>query len=1002
MFQIYSNKTTRIPNVVIYYSKKALFVLVIFSILSGYLINIVVNEKDQKHFIPNWENANWITPQTESTSGYFRYSLILQEPVIHANITLSATEEFVLTVNEKIIKRKKLLLNNISGIFDISKHLQPGKNVIAINVTRHTKGTIPAIIAKINWQDSSNNTKSVYTNENWISNYINENNPNHLLSWSDINYNDLNWEKSRKLLFSSMDTSYPVNTAPSIYKLFPTGQWISGDTVSNYTIFNRKLYLDTNQVNSAWLGVSANGDYSLSINNVLVTTEESSLRRMDLINITPFISRGNNVINIKVVTNTSIPKLLASGVVLLDDSNLFFSSDRKWSIVKINKDDNFLNTTSLIPSNTPALNSLEISTPDEISIINANRISIYSGIILLITLMFYYYFIRYNSCSNKNLNISALIPAYLSPYINISLLFISLILIKNSYPVFESYNFILYSLVIALFTLFFYKSIIIFELSKTEKITNITKNTINLFSNEKVCFLTIILIASLAFSLRIWTLGDQSFFQDESTILQFTHGLIEKGYPFLYRDIDERLMVTYELMPYMIAASITLFGDSEFAARLPSVFFSMGTLALIIYISQRWYNQKVALLAALLYAITPWAIFWAQNCFYPAQIQFFALASTYFFIKLLKSDNEKVRDWYLLALFFCCTYLTWEGSGLLLLVYGFMWLPSNRWDWFKNTHFWLTMIIVGSVVFTQLYLRTMQSDPFLLIGSGKANITTPQLAFTLPDFDPFYYLDNIFLSEQYLLLSCFFVIGFIFFLTERNFKQPYFFVLLTIATYTLFLPVTAIRYVYFVLPFFLTGISATTIKIFEISFSGNISLFTVNSINKFTQYIVIILLFLSAGSYFFKPGELSKDEMNIPTAWEIRNDIQSTDYRGIINELEKRYRTEDIVITRAPFLLDEYSEIKGNFSIQSLLTTLVVYGIRDNDPFYRDKWKGNPVLRNIQELEDILYRNKRVWLLAAPTGTFLKSLDTKVLEFIDQNFILKAETDHAKLYLWEK
>lgn len=1008
MIHIYSTKKTRnienIENIenINYFSKNSLFLLIIFSIFIGYLVNSVINEKDHKHFFPHWENANWITPQAKSTSAYFRYSFTLQELVTHANILLSATEEYTLTVNGKDIQRNKFLSNNISGVFDISKNLLQGKNVIAINVNRHSKGTIPAIIAKIQWQNSNNNTEHIVTDENWVSTHLDEKHSNNILSWSDINYNDLNWGKSKKLNSTSMDTSYPIIIDPYIYELLPNGQWISDIKGSSYTIFNRNISLDKSKLDSAWLGVSTNGEYSLTINDILLTIKESSPKQMDIINISPFVRDGNNIISIKVTANATIPKLLASGVVISGDSNLFFSSNSKWNIDKINKDENILNTAPLTRQNTPTLKPLGISTPDDIKLININKTSIYVTITLFVTLILYYFFNLYNSSLNNKLNIRSLIAIYLSPYINITFIFISIILIINSYPFFENNTFKFYSLIISVLVLLFYKAIILIELSKTDKTANIVNTAHDLFSHNKVYTFSILTIILLAFLLRTWTLGDQSFFQDESTILQFTHGLIEKGYPFLDRDLDERLMVTYELMPYLIAVSITLFGESEFTARLPSVFFSMGTLALIIFIGKLWFNRKIALLAALLYAITPWAIFWAQNCFYPSQIQFFALTATYFFIKLLKSDHAKVSDWYLLALFFCCTYLTWEGSGLLLLVYGFMWLPSNRWGWFKNTHFWIMMIIVGTVVFSQLYHRTMLSEPFLSIGSGNANISTPQFAFTLPGYDPFYYLDNIFFSQQYFLFTCFFLIGFIFFLKERNFKEPYFFVLFTIATYTLLLPATAIRYVYVVLPFFLIGIAASTIKIFEITFPKNITLFTVGTINKFTQIVIVCLLILSARSYFFKPDGLSKDEINISSVWEIRNDIQSTDYRGVIRELEKHYKPNDIVITRAPFLLDQYSEIKGHYSIQSLLTTLVIYGVRENDPFYRDKWKGNPVLRNLQELEDILYSNNRVWLLVVPTGTFLKSLDSKVLDFIKHNFMLKAESDHARLYLWEK
>lgn len=514
-----------------------------------------------------------------------------------------------------------------------------------------------------------------------------------------------------------------------------------------------------------------------------------------------------------------------------------------------------------------------------------------------------------------------------------------------------------------------------------------------------------LLILAFAIVIRFVSLDDRSLSQDESTMLEFTSGLLQNGYPTLARGTSELPMATYELVPYFIAPAVMLLGWTETAVRLPALIFALGTLVLIFLAGRAWFGTRVALWAAFLYALSPWAVFWAQNCFYPSQVQFFAMLSTYLVFRLLKEDQPPPWHYYLTALSLCITYLSWEASGLIFLVYGVMalWLRWNRWAYLRTPHAWLALALVGLVVIGQLVRRAMIQQIYLSIGSSRAEISSPQLAMNQPTFDPYYYLDNIFASEQFILLSLFFLLGLFFLKRNWNLRFVYGYVILVLGVYTGLLPVQAIRYVYVVLPIFLIAVAAATFLLADWTTQGR-GLRQLISIRALGP--VFILLFLAVQGLSVSVNGLNLSELRSvyrgPGPWELRPDIYGVDYRYAVRALQRQYRPGDIVIARGPFLLHLYMGIKGDYALQEITSSVVVYEPHEDRPYYIDKWIGNPVLRNLAELKDVLIRNQRVWFLATPFGPSRQSLGDELYNFIQASMVLKDEGQNVRLYLWEQ
>lgn len=513
------------------------------------------------------------------------------------------------------------------------------------------------------------------------------------------------------------------------------------------------------------------------------------------------------------------------------------------------------------------------------------------------------------------------------------------------------------------------------------------------------------LILVFAAVVRFVGIDDQSLVQDESTMLEFTLGLINNGYPTLARGTSELPMATYELVPYFIAPMVMLFGWTETAVRLPALVFSLGTLLLIFLAGRAWFGTRIALWAAFLYALAPWAVYWAQNCFYPSQVQFFATLSTYMVYDLLKQEQASPRHYYLTALSLCATYLSWEASGLIFLVYALMalWLRWNRWGYLRTPHAWLALALVGLVVIVQLARRASIQQVYLSVGSSRAEISTPQLAMNQPTFDPYYYIDNIFGSEQFILLSVFFLLGLLFLRRDWNLKFVYGYVILVVGVYTGLLAVQAIRYVYVVLPMFLLAVAAATFKLLDWMFQarGKNRLISLRALGPIFTLLLVSVQGLSLSVNGLNLSELRSDYRG-SGPWELRPDIYGVDFRYAVRALIREYQPGDLIIARGPFLLHLYMGAKGDYALQEITSSVVVYEPHQDRPYYIDKWIGNPVLRNLNELKDVLARNKRVWFLATPFGPAKQSLSDELYDFIRDSMVLKDEGQNVRVYLWDK
>lgn len=133
------------------------------------------------------------------------------------------------------------------------------------------------------------------------------------------------------------------------------------------------------------------------------------------------------------------------------------------------------------------------------------------------------------------------------------------------------------------------------------------------------------LITIFAAALRFYKLGEWSFWIDEiHTINHATSHF--SSWDLIFQNIPPaRNWIPVSVL--MTAQMLNAWGISEWSARLSSMVIGILTLPILYIPTRKIFGSRVALIAVLLLALTPWHIFWSQNArFYTSLMLFYSLA----------------------------------------------------------------------------------------------------------------------------------------------------------------------------------------------------------------------------------------------------------------------------------------------------------------------------------------------------------------------------------------
>ncbi len=156
-----------------------------------------------------------------------------------------------------------------------------------------------------------------------------------------------------------------------------------------------------------------------------------------------------------------------------------------------------------------------------------------------------------------------------------------------------------------------------------------------------------ILLAGLfvyGFVLRIYNLGFQSLWIDESFTINASLAILRHFYPLLESGF---VYSGYMFHTYVLAGLFSLFGVSTFVARLPSVVFGSLLIPLIYLFVRYLFNVRVAIIASVLVAFSTLEIAWSRQARSYIILQFFFYLSLFFFLYFVRTRDLK---WFYYAL----------------------------------------------------------------------------------------------------------------------------------------------------------------------------------------------------------------------------------------------------------------------------------------------------------------------------------------------------------------
>jgi 4-amino-4-deoxy-L-arabinose transferase-like glycosyltransferase len=480
------------------------------------------------------------------------------------------------------------------------------------------------------------------------------------------------------------------------------------------------------------------------------------------------------------------------------------------------------------------------------------------------------------------------------------------------------------------------------------------------------CCAMLVLITAAGTVVRAWNINTAPLGHDEVQMFLLSKSIAHRGFPYLVGGSYTRLMSTYELVPYPIAISAAIFGPAPMAYRLPALLFGSLTIALIGWVGRRMFDWRVGLMAALIWAFLPIPIYWSQDGFYLSQEAFLALATFWLFYEAISGSVLNTRLLKLSAFAMVLTYLSWEASGFIIptLFAGMLVLKWGQWEWFSNRVLWKTSAMVATVVIVQLCFRQITLTPnYLGIVKDLSELSSPSfVALDRLTFDPFYYLESLFLVENHVVLTCVALAALPLAFRSSALLYLYTCLLSLYLCYTVFLDHYAPRYCFNWLPLLVLTASAGVADIYDALTRFSVGRI-VGYIRTASLALGLILIVLSANGYVLKLFRIAPDPTN--PVWFGRIGVPfKANYADCDRYVARNLQPGDAVVTRAPHVFFFTTGRLPDYSINPWMVFRMFYDGGLQSPGYIDKWSGVKVIRSLSELRDLQTRAARVWVIS--------------------------------------
>jgi len=525
------------------------------------------------------------------------------------------------------------------------------------------------------------------------------------------------------------------------------------------------------------------------------------------------------------------------------------------------------------------------------------------------------------------------------------------------------------------------------------------KNTV---SADALPYLLLAAIIGLGFAFRYHDYGVMSFDHDEYGLVQKSKGIWELGFPFNRVGGAVRAATSYELVPYPMAVTSLLFGDSEWSIRMPAVIMGTLCIGIVALMGRRLFNWRTGLIAAFVYACLPLNILWAQNCFHPQQCQFMAMLTFWFFYEGIRVHPFQHKYLTAATVMFCAAYLSWEGSVFILpvLFLALLVMRWGEWWWVKDWHLYRCVFFMAATVIAELCYRTLASAPYLQIGFGLAAVAGPSLFFLNYGWQPLYYVDNLLLSENHVFFTIMTLAAIPFYWRQPGFRYVVTVLGALVFCHTNLLAVLSTRYYYYYQPLLILSGVAATVGLYDrllMLARRDDNSAIARSFAHTTGVAMLFLLFIQSNEWLMKLYSLSSPGAS--PGFMNRMGTYRYDHRGAAQYVRNHFQPGDIIIPGIPHVFEYYAGMRGDYYTDSILTKKIIYNDKFAEPRFMDKFRGYPAIRSLKELREVTSRGRRTWLIFVPYGGIQKLDSPEARVYLNQHAKVVFESYRAKVLL---
>ena len=501
--------------------------------------------------------------------------------------------------------------------------------------------------------------------------------------------------------------------------------------------------------------------------------------------------------------------------------------------------------------------------------------------------------------------------------------------------------------------------------------------------------LALIFLTIFGFVLRIYDLGSQSLWCDEGYSINAAIAVLDRGLPIL----PSGYFYSHGLLSTgFISASMGIFGETEFAARLPSVIFGTLTIPLVFFFARKIGGKRLALITAFLVTFLAIEIAWSRQARMYQQLQFFYILSLYLFYLFMNKRSNKLLVLTIIST--TCAALSHTFGFSLILIYIAYLLLTN----IKNFRKYINKKL----------FRRKQTIIFLLcvaillaLGQVFFNVFSSAWGIKMNYFTRY----TGYLKELLPVILYMGAVG-ILIMLKRDFKVSLLLLLALLIPFyfvCFHVKMLAMRYLYFILPvifiyfaYTVTYVSDTLAR--AVTRRGGRTLESIAEapapgkrkgsalLNKWLSpaFTVIILgLTLHASGFSFVPQSDYYLETTAP----------QPDYKRAYNFINDHLNEGDNIIDTWPVLGSFYLASPPDFWLAFDITgTGDVYCM--GDTYSHERYTNIYCIKNTGELEAAVNAMPGGWLVI--DGLAAYRLPQSTIDFIEQNLTYYEEGSSAR------